>query len=73
MKATALKVVNVILALVFLNQAATGLLRDSLSREAFVILHQNAGIVLVACVVVHVVLNWNWVRSALLKRRAAKG
>ena len=72
MKATALKVVNVILALVFLNQAATGLLHDSLSHETFEIIHESAGLVLIACVVVHVLLNWNWVRSALLKRRTAK-
>jgi hypothetical protein len=68
-KATVLKVVNVALAILFVNQAATGLLHDELSHETFELLHQNAAFVLVAAAVLHVALNWNWVRGLFAKRR----
>ena len=70
-KATVLKVVNVALAILFVNQAATGMLRDELSNEAFEVLHQGAAFALIAAAVLHVALNWNWVRGLFTKRRTA--
>lgn len=68
-KATALKILNPILALLFLNQAATGLLADHLPREAFEILHEGGGYVLIAAVVLHVVLNWAWVKATFFRKK----
>ena len=70
-KATVLKVVNVALAILFVNQAATGMLHDELSREAFEVLHQGAAFALIAVAVLHVALNWGWVRGLFAKRRTA--
>ena len=68
-KATALKILNPILALLFLNQAATGLLADELPREAFEILHEGGAYLLIATVVLHVVLNWNWVMATFFRKK----
>ena len=70
-KATALKILNPILALLFLNQAATGLLADELPREAFEILHEGGAYVLIAAVALHVFLNWNWVKATFFRKKAA--
>ena len=68
-KATALKILNPILALLFLNQAATGLLADELPREAFEILHEGGAYLLIAGVVLHVFLNWNWVKATFFPKK----
>ena len=68
-KVTALKILNPILALLFINQATTGLLADELPREAFEILHEGGGYCLIAAVVLHVVLNWNWVKATFFRKK----
>ena len=68
-KATALKILNPLLALLFINQATTGLLADELPREAFEILHEGGAYVLIAGVVLHVVLNWNWVKATFFRKK----
>ena len=68
-KVTALKILNPILALLILNQAATGLLADYLPREAFEILHEGGAYVLIAAVVLHVVLNWAWVKATFFRKK----
>ena len=63
-KAAALNIVNPLLAAFFLNQAVTGILADEIlahSPMAFAILHQGGGYCLIALVIIHVYLNWNWV------------
>lgn len=68
-KVTALKILNPILALLFLNQVLTGLLADELPRKAFEILHADAAYVLIAAVGLHVVLNWNWVKATFFRKK----
>ncbi|HOK09423.1 MAG TPA: hypothetical protein PLT82_07505 [Candidatus Hydrogenedens sp.] len=67
-KATMLKVINPILLLLFINQASTGLFHHSLSHKMFEVLHEGGGIVLIIVSLLHLILNWGWVRSTFLKR-----
>jgi hypothetical protein len=60
---TALKILNPILVVLFINQAATALLRDYISHEAFEIFHKFGGFVLLSLIAVHIILNFNWVRA----------
>jgi len=65
-KNTALKIVNPILLVLIISQAATGLLRMKLSPEAFEFIHEGGGIVLVGLVIAHLILNLNWVKANYL-------
>lgn len=68
-KNTMFKILNPILAVLILSQGLSGLLRDQLSQEAFKWVHKGGGMLLLAGVGLHVILNWNWVRANLLPRR----
>jgi hypothetical protein len=65
---TALKIVNPLLAVLVANQILTGLFGRSLSREGFEILHKDGGFVLAGVAVLHLILNWNWVKANFFKR-----
>jgi len=67
-KTAALKVVNVLLLLVFLSQVGSAFTRTVLPYELFHILHGYGGFLLLILVVVHVALNWNWVKNQLWTR-----
>jgi len=72
-RATALKVLNPILAVVVANQIVTGLSRETIPYETFEVMHGGGGILVAVAVVLHVVLNWNWVKATYLKKsRPAK-
>ena len=68
-RSTALKVLNPILGLLFISQAATGILHDLLPHEVFEISHGVGGLLLVIAAVIHVILNWSWVKATFLKRK----
>lgn len=68
MKIRMLKTVNLILGILFLNQAVTGMTHDKLDNEVFEILHQGGGLVLVILAVLHVILNWKWIRSNYFRK-----
>lgn len=70
-RTSALKIVNPILGVFLLNQVITGLLRDMLSREAYEVLHEGGGIVFALVTLLHVVLNWNWIRANFLRKPPA--
>jgi hypothetical protein len=67
-KKTALKIINVIIAILILSQASSATLRGLIGREAFEILHEGGGVLLLIGVIVHVFLNWGWVKSAFFKK-----
>jgi hypothetical protein len=69
-RALALKVVNIALGVLILNQAGTGLGGDALSHEAFEVLHEGGGFLMLGLAAAHVVLNWGWVKGTLLKKKA---
>jgi len=67
-KKTALKIVNVVIAVLILNQAASVGLRGLIGPEAFELLHEGGGALLLLGVVIHVILNWGWVRATFAKK-----
>jgi hypothetical protein len=60
---TALKILNPVLALFFVSQAVTALFHDYISRDAFRIFHMNSGRIFIALVILHLILNFNWVKA----------
>jgi hypothetical protein len=66
LKAKWLKIVNPLLALSFLTQAGSGIFKHSLPHDAFEVVHEGGGWVLIALAAAHVVLNWSWIRAQML-------
>jgi len=62
-KKTAFKIVNIIIALLIISQASSAIFRGLIGREAFEVLHEGGGVLLLVGVIIHVVLNWGWVRA----------
>lgn len=60
---TALKILNPILAVFFINQALTVIFRDNISFENFGLFHKTGGAILLCLIAVHVILNFNWVKA----------
>lgn len=69
---TALKIVNPLLALFMINQAATGIFHLELSNRAFTTFHEQAGYILITLAAVHLALNWNWVKAQFMSRHNPK-
>lgn len=68
---TALKIVNPILGILALNQILTGLFGEHLPPETFETLHEGGGILFAVIALIHLALNWGWVRSNFMRRGAA--
>lgn len=71
-KSALLKIINPILALLFVTQALSGILHDYLmevSYETFEIIHGVGGYVLVFLVICHFILNWNWIKNTFFKKK----
>lgn len=60
---TVLKLLNPILGILALNQILTGVFGDHLSPKAFEVLHEGGGIAFAVVALLHVILNWNWVKA----------
>ena len=71
-KQTALKVVNPLLGLLIINQFLTGTFHLYLSNRTFNVLHEWSGWALLILSIVHVVLNWGWIKVQLLRRRRSR-
>ncbi len=67
-----LRIVNPVLGFLAISQITTGLLGDVLSHDAFEVLHEGGGITLAVVAVLHVVLNWNWVKVNMLRMAPAE-
>jgi hypothetical protein len=57
------KILNPILFLLAINQAATAIFSDNLPPKAFEILHQGGGFVFLSLIAIHFILNFNWVKA----------
>jgi hypothetical protein len=66
-KMAVLKYLNVIIGILILNQVLTGLLGHALRHGLFDILHKGTGIVLFVGVLLHLALNWGWVKSNFMQ------
>jgi hypothetical protein len=62
-KTGVLKIVNIIIAILLVNQVVMGLLHDKLPGEVFEVLHEGGGIVFAMVAIFHVILNWNWIKA----------
>jgi hypothetical protein len=60
------------MAVDFIFLASTALLDDVIPRDIYKVLHPVLGYVLLICVVSHVVLNWAWIKSNILKKTVKK-
>jgi hypothetical protein len=69
----ALRVVNVLLFLVFLGIAISGLTAflfpGLIPYSTFRLAHPLTGIALIALVIIHLVLNFNWIKANYLKKK----
>ena len=63
-----LKILNPVLAILLLNQILTGILHGAIPKQAYEFFHEGGGILFAIGVVLHVILNWNWVKVNFLRR-----
>jgi len=70
-KANALKILNPVIGLLILNQLTTGILREHLPEETFEHLHIPGAILLIIGTIVHLALNWSWIKAMYFKKKAA--
>jgi hypothetical protein len=68
-----LKRVNIILFFSFIYQGLTGLGAGLFNAETFGVIHPVGGVVLVFFGLLHVGLNWGWVKSVLLRKHGMPG
>ena len=68
-KSTLLKIVNPILAGVFLYQVVTGLTHEIIPESIFETVHVAGAFTLIFFVIIHLILNWNWVKLNFFKKR----
>ncbi len=61
----ALRILNAVLAVLIVFQVASGLL----APVPLFLVHRISGLTLTAGVLIHLYLNWAWVRTNLLRRR----
>jgi len=62
-KITGLKITNFILFILIICQATTGLAHPLIEHELFETIHPPVGVLLIIAAIIHVVLNWGWVKS----------
>lgn len=68
-KALILKLSNLLLLLLFIVQAGSGLGREFLDYKVFEKIHSRTGFLLIIMVVLHLWLNRNWIKSNFFKRQ----
>jgi hypothetical protein len=68
-KGQSLRVVNAVLAVLIVTQAASGLMADEMSHEAFEAVHVGGGFLMVGCAIIHLLMNWGWVKANYFKRQ----
>jgi hypothetical protein len=52
-----------------LNQISTGIFRYDISKEVFGLFHRGLGILLGLVALLHLVMNWNWVKTSYLTKK----
>ncbi|MFA6856497.1 MAG: hypothetical protein WCR31_04740 [Treponema sp.] len=69
-KAKFLKIVNPLLAVDFLCLIGTALLDDVIPREIYGVIHPVFGYIFAVGLIVHVFLNWNWIKTTYFKKKS---
>jgi hypothetical protein len=67
-KNTVLKILNPILGILLINQVLMGLLHDILPHKVFEVLHEGGGIVFAIVVILHIILNWSWIKANFFRK-----
>ena len=67
-----LRIINAALAVLIVVQVGSALLRTHIPYAIFRVAHPLVGFLLFATVVVHLALNWNWVKMSYFKVRGKK-
>jgi len=67
-KKTALKFINVVIAILILSQITTGLAGKLIGKDAFEVLHKGGALILFTGVIIHVILNRGWVKSTFFSK-----
>lgn len=68
MKNQILKILNPALVVLFINQVLLGLLNDILPHKLFEVLHGGGGMVFAVLVLLHLMLNWGWVKANFFQK-----
>lgn len=68
-KNKALKIINAVLLLLVINQVVTGMLSRKLPHEVFEWGHKGAAFVLLILAVLHLIMNWNWVKANYFRKK----
>lgn len=68
MKNSILKILNPVLAILLINQVLMGLLHDVMPRKVFEVMHEGGGGVFAVVAILHVLLNWNWVKLNFFRK-----
>jgi hypothetical protein len=63
--------VNICLFLAFVDQAITGVFPGMFGGFGYRI-HPIGGYVMIACVAIHLVFNWGWIKTSYFKRRVRR-
>ena len=71
-KTTALKIVNPIIGILFVVQAASGMFHELIPYEVFSTIHVPVGLLLTLSVVLHVYLNWTWIVTTFFVKNEHK-
>ncbi len=67
-KNTILKIINPVLLVMSISQVLTGIYGGNLPGRVFDIFHRNSGVVLLALIIFHLLLNYNWVKVSYFRR-----
>lgn len=65
---SALKLTNVLLLVALIGQVGTGAGHELMGHKAFEIVHPGLGVVLTVLALIHLSLNWGWVKNTFFKR-----
>ncbi len=68
-KAQTLKILNPIIAVLFVSQAVTAIAHESIPYEVYKVVHGAGGFLFVLLVALHITLNWSWVKATFLKKK----
>lgn len=69
---TMLKILNPILGLLVVSQVTTGIFQANIPRETFECVHATGGYGVAICSLLHLVLNWSWVKTNFFAGRTGR-
>lgn len=70
---TVIRIVNLAIGVLALNQVLTGIFQDFMPRHIFVAVHTAGGLSFAAASVLHIVLNWAWIKANYFRKEPPAG